>query len=99
MCRGGGDGAGDRGEHGWGELGNRARGLVTTVRDLPLVVGSISTQAGSRCSAAGLGKISTTPVRRLTSWFSRSMELVDQILAQCSSGKLAKPVISQSLTR
>jgi hypothetical protein len=39
---------------------------------------STSTAPASRRRAAGLGKASTTSVRRLISWFSRSSGLVDQ---------------------
>src|SRR6187549_1376606 len=59
----------------------------------------MSTQAARRCSAAGFGKIPTTSVRRLTSRLSRSSGLVDQILRQCASGKVANAVMSAPASR
>jgi hypothetical protein len=42
----------------------------------------------SRMMASSLGKMPTTSVRRLISPFSRSIGLVEQILAQCSLGEV-----------
>ena len=54
----------------------------------------MSTQADSRSSAAGLGKIPTTSVRRFTSRLSRSRGLVLQIFCQWAWGKSANAVRS-----
>src|SRR3954451_23658126 len=59
----------------------------------------MSTQLARRRSAASSGKMPTTSVRGLTSLFSRSSGLVDQILRQWAWGKSAKAVISSRASR
>src|SRR4051794_40453435 len=59
----------------------------------------MSTQLASRRRAVSSGKMPTTSVRRLTSLFSRSSGLVDQILRQWACGKSAKAVITSRASR
>ena len=56
-------------------------------------------QPAGRSRAAGLGKIPTTSVRRLTSLFNLSSGLVDQIFTRWASGKSANAVISSVASR
>jgi hypothetical protein len=48
------------------------------------------TASTSRITAASLGKIPTTRVRRLVTLFTRSNGVVDQISDQCARGKPVK---------
>ena len=76
------------------ELGHGGFGEVAAVEHLPLVVEFGQDRGGEPVQAAGLEKTWTTSARRLTSRFSRSSGLVDQIFFQCADGKSAKAVIS-----
>ena len=77
-----------------GEERHGGFGEVAALRDLPFVVGLEHDGGDESETAASLGKIPTTLVRRLISPLSRSSGFVDQILRQCASGK---PVNAQEV--
>src|SRR6266480_3287454 len=57
-------------------------------RRLPFVMLFSQAQPTRRTTAAVLGKMPTTSVRRLTSLFNRSSGLFDQIWRQCAAGNV-----------
>jgi hypothetical protein len=73
--------------HGCGEQGHRLFGEVAAVVGDPLWWVSIKTAPTSLITAAALGKIPTTRLRRLISLLRRSSGLVDQILRQWALGR------------